>query len=52
MESGRTLGAGQQDAEALHIIPIVFVGVASESPLVSTNDAHMLSKPQSLPKVA
>lgn len=30
VESGRALGGGETDSDELHIIPIVFVGVASK----------------------
>ena len=30
IESGRTLGGGPHEAEQLHIVPLVFVGVASK----------------------
>lgn len=33
IESGRALGAGARESESLHIIPIIFVGIASKSAL-------------------
>ena len=30
IESGRSLAAGPSDADELHIIPLVFVGIASK----------------------
>jgi hypothetical protein len=31
IESGRALGAGAKESEALHIIPIIFVSIASKA---------------------
>jgi divalent metal cation (Fe/Co/Zn/Cd) transporter len=30
IESGRNLGAGPHESDELHIIPMIFVGIASE----------------------